>query len=163
MIFSTQESFFPELSDRLLLPSVVRRFHIASFPNSLKKEVFGLVKFDKSAKYLDNFFISNGDKTVYFNAREIESLKQNLDTAVDPTTGTSTLKCVQYSRDFRPTEVNAKRDSVLIDNGTDFSALLGNGRIELSYEEARDVIEQIGDVVIKNEVVKQALKDLSRT
>ena len=126
-----------------------------------------MVKFDKSAKYLDNFFISRGDKTVYFNAKEIESLKQNLDIAVDPSTETGKLKCVQYSRDFKPTEVNAKRNSVVIDNGIGFG--IGNkgfenrGEVELSYEEARDVIEQIGDVVIKNEVVKQALKDLSRT
>ena len=119
------------------------------------------MSFDKSSKYLNNYYISKGDKTIYLHKAEIGDLLQNIRAAVDPdvdtTCGGIVLKCGKVSDNASPTEVKAGRNSVKINNGIYRPGV--DNEVELSYGEAIGLVNQIENRLVKNAIVRSELSD----
>jgi hypothetical protein len=113
-----------------------------------------MVEFGKSRQYEKNFYVSKGDATVYFNKKEIGELKSCLEAAVDPNTGTGSWVCSRDSNGNQ-SKVIAENHSIILDNGIGY-------RVNLTYTEARDLVQQIEETVLRESVLERKLKDMKR-
>jgi hypothetical protein len=109
-----------------------------------------MTTFDRSVKHQNNYAVSKDGKVVYFHQREIGELKSCLEAAVDPNTGTGTWRLTGNSMGVQ-SKVYARRGEVELDNGL-------NSRITMGYEEARELIKQIEDRLLKDATIERQIK-----
>ena len=110
-----------------------------------------MANFDKSRNHQDNYYLQKNNPPFYIHRTEVSDLKHCLESAADQRTGYG-----KWTTDHRtPSTVEADSGGVLIDNGV-------GRRVRLSYDEARDIVRQIEDRVVKEAVLEQKLREMSR-